>query len=108
MGDKLCFVIGPMRDLGRLKRLSENIISPLVSPLGYTVQTPERADVGNIMDQVIDSLDRADLVVADLTGSNPNVFYELAIRHSIGRAYVTVKEETGDPNEDRTPFDIAA
>ena len=72
------------------------------------VQTPDRADVGNIMDQVIASLDRADLVVADLTGSSPNVFYELAIRHSIGRAYVTVKEETGDPDEDRTPFDIAA
>ena len=42
------------------------------------------------------------LVIADLTGHNPNVFYELAIRHAIRKPYVQMirKNET-------IPFDVA-
>jgi len=42
------------------------------------------------------------LVVADLTGRNPNVFYELAIRHAVRKAIVQVIQ-IGEP----IPFDVA-
>lgn len=42
------------------------------------------------------------MVVADLTGKNPNVFYELAIRHALRRPYVQVIQKG-----ERIPFDVA-
>jgi hypothetical protein len=42
------------------------------------------------------------LVIADLTGSNPNVFYELAIRHMLRKPYVQISAK-----EERIPFDVA-
>lgn len=38
---------------------------------------------GNFVKGIINDLDNADLVIADLTGLNPNVFYELGIRHTL-------------------------
>ena len=43
-----------------------------------------------------------DLVVADLTGRNPNVFYELALRHTIKKPFVQIMQEG-----ERIPFDVA-
>jgi hypothetical protein len=108
MKDKLCFVIGPMRDMDRLNKLAAEVIEPVVEPFGYPVETPASPQVGNIMSQVITRLDRAELVIADLTGNNPNVAYELAIRHCIGRAYIVVREEKPGSQEDKPPFDVAA
>lgn len=108
MSDKLCFVIGPMRDMARLNILADHVVAPVVGPLGYRVETPASPEVGNIMRQVITRLDRADLVIADLTGNNANVAYELAIRHCLGRAYIVVREEKPGATEDRPPFDVAA
>jgi hypothetical protein len=41
------------------------------------------------------------LVVADLSFHNPNVFYELALRHALGKPTVHVIR-----TQDRIPFDI--
>jgi len=41
-------------------------------------------------------------VLADLTGGNPNVFYELAIRHATGRPYIQIIEKG-----ESIPFDIS-
>lgn len=38
---------------------------------------------GNFVKGIVSHLDNADLVIADLTGLNPNVFYELGIRHTL-------------------------
>ena len=45
----------------------------------------------------------ADLVVADLTDHNPNVFYELAIRHALQLPLVQLIDSAQD-----LPFDIKA
>jgi hypothetical protein len=42
------------------------------------------------------------LVIADLSFHNPNVFYELALRHATGQPTVLICR-----NEDKLPFDIA-
>ena len=56
---------------------------------------------GLITSQVIDHLVRAPLVIADLSFGNPNVFYELALRHASRKPTVQVIR-TGDP----LPFDV--
>ncbi len=103
-----CFIIGPMKD-DRLQRLAINVIEPLLKELAtkevsYTVTTPWDLGGNHIMNDVIYAIDRADLVIADLTGENPNVFYELGITHALGRPCVSVLEKS----DASTPFDIRA
>lgn len=57
---------------------------------------------GLITKAIIEQIISVDLVIADLTGSNPNVFYELAIRHSYRKPAIQIIK--GDVN---IPFDIA-
>jgi len=71
--------------------------------LGFTVY---RVDThrfsGNIIEAIAKALSKADLIVADLTGNNPNVLYELALAHSLGKKVLMV---TNDRNT--IPFDIS-
>lgn len=115
--EHFCFIIGPMRDadLGadaRLQKLKREVVEPIFREIEqqdgvrYTVNTPYSVGMGStqIMRDVIYHIDRADIVIADLTGSNPNVFYELGITHALGRPCITVLEES----QQHIEFDISA
>lgn len=61
-------------------------------------------DIGenhHIMDDVMSLIWRARVVVADLTGKNPNVFYETGIAHSLGRDVIQMAQSIDD-----VPFDL--
>ena len=66
------------------------------------VRADQISEPGQITLQVIDHILRARAAVADLTGLNPNVFYELAVRHT-ARLPVTLIAGKGCS----LPFDIA-
>nr|VFK22515.1 MAG: hypothetical protein BECKMB1821G_GA0114241_100251 [Candidatus Kentron sp. MB] len=107
---KRCFVIGPMKGphMDTLKWLAYDVVEPLLPP-GFEVKTPDSAQNGNVITHVIKSCDRAHLVIANTTGNNPNVFYEMAVLDAMGRACIPVKivdEEDGP--EDLMPLDRAA
>jgi hypothetical protein len=55
----------------------------------------------HIMDDVINLIWRARVVVADLTGKNPNVFYEAGIAHTLGREVIQIAQSMDD-----IPFDL--
>ena len=86
--EKVCFVISPIhdRDTDVRKRSDQTIrhlIDPVVKEFGYDVKRSDgETRAGFITTQVIRRLVEAPLVIADLTDHNPNVFYELAIRHA--------------------------
>jgi hypothetical protein len=86
-------------------KLLKFIVGPVLEQLGY--ETPVRADQitipGTITTQVFELLWSADLVIADLTGHNANVFYELAARHLSKRPFVHMIQAGETP-----PFDLAA
>jgi hypothetical protein len=86
-----CFVIGPMSggQMEILNWLANEVLKPLL-PVGFTVQTPNLNEPGNIMRQVIRCCDRATLVVANMTGNNPNMLYEIAALDAMGRACIPV------------------
>lgn len=105
---KTCFVIGPIgepesdiRDWS--DKILECIVTPAVKACGY--KQPVRADKiaqsGLITIQIMQHLVRDDLVVADLTGPNANVYYELAVRHAARKPFVQLIK-TGE----RIPFDL--
>lgn len=54
-----------------------------------------------IMQDVVELIARSTTVVADCTGKNPNVFYEMGIAHTIGRSVIPIAQ-----NESDIPFDI--
>lgn len=106
---KTCFFISRIGDTGSPERdfsdkLLKYIIAPVLKKCGY--ETPIRADhitqPGVITTQVFTHLWNDDLVIADLTGSNPNVFYELAVRHIRRKPFVHLIQAGH-----KIPFDIA-
>lgn len=105
--EKICFIISAIGELGSEIRNNANltfksIILPIAQKNGYF---PLRADhiakPGMISQQIIDILIDAPLVIADLTGHNPNVFYELAIRHMTKKPVIHIIN-----NGQRIPFDV--
>jgi len=106
--ERICFVISPIGDDGsetrhRADQVFRHVIQPAVTECGYK---PLRADQlskpGLITSQIIQYLLDADIVVADLAGHNPNVFYELAIRHAVQKPVMLISEKN-----EKLPFDVA-
>jgi hypothetical protein len=56
---------------------------------------------GRIMDDIVSSITFAKVIVAELTGRNPNVFYELGIAHTQGKQVVLMSQSMQD-----VPFDV--
>ena len=54
-----------------------------------------------IIQEIWRLINRSRLLVADVTGKNPNVFYELGIAHTVGRDVIIITQ-----NEEDVPFDI--
>lgn len=91
-----CFLIGQMTadaDMVRLVTLRDQVLEPILGPLGYRVVLPDRPDGSpEIFRKVMHLIDTAEILVADVTDDNANVYYELAARHSLGLPYVLVGE----------------
>lgn len=105
---KLCFVISPIgdRDSDTRKRSDQvlkHVVRPAVEQCGYKAMRADKIEApGMITSQVIQHIVNDPLVVADLTGRNPNVFYELAIRHALRKPLVQIIQQG-----EALPFDVA-
>jgi hypothetical protein len=64
--------------------------------------TGDLANPGNIMDQVWTGIRGADAVVADITGANANVYYEIGMAQALGKEIILISQEQD------APFDIRA
>lgn len=109
------FVIGPIGDKdaedGSEARLAyeegiqvfEDVIQPACTAFGLEAA---RSDMivrsGEIPEQIFRQLRDCPLVIADLTGANPNVMYELGLRHTTGKVTIQIGEKG------RLPFDVSA
>lgn len=95
-----CFVIMPFGQ--PLDRYFNNIFVPAVVDAGLD---PIRADSlfrsTNIVGDIWRLTKNATVLLADLTGKNPNVFYELGLAHAIGKPVVLVSNTIDD-----VPFDL--
>ena len=105
--ERVCFVIAPIGEpQSETRRRSDqtlrHIIAPAVEAKGYaTIRADQISEPGIITSQIIQHTVNDALVIADLTDRNPNVFYELALRHAVCRPFIQVAR-CGE----QLPFDV--
>jgi len=68
--------------------------------LGVECRRSDEIAIGSITKGIFQEIYFSDIVIADLTFSNPNVYYELAVSHCIGRKTILITQE------EKIPFDI--
>lgn len=95
-----CFVLMPFG--GWYDRYYEEIYRPAIKDAGFE---PFRADdlfnTGSVVEQIWEQVNKSKVLLAELTGKNPNVFYELGLSHASCKPVVFV---TGALND--VPFDL--
>ncbi|HSE63208.1 MAG TPA: hypothetical protein VLG15_06310, partial [Thermoanaerobaculia bacterium] len=99
---QLCFVLMPFSDKARA--LYDDNIRPTVEKGGLRC---ERADdivsTGLITHDIWERINRARLLIAELTDRNPNVFYELGLAHALSKDVILITQSM-----DSVPFDLQA
>lgn len=107
-----CFVIMPFSKTSSCRsedwtEIYHNVIKPAVEEAGFNYKC-RRSDAlaGNIIEDILDHLNRADLVIADLTDRNPNVFYELGVRHALRRGTILITQKIAHVPFDLIPYAI--
>lgn len=105
---KNCFIVCPIgsEDSPQRKRsdiVLKHIIDPVCNALDFKVIRVDKLhDVDRIDNTIIEHLNDADLVIADMTEHNPNAFYEMGFRHALGKPLIPIMEEGT-----KLPFDVA-
>lgn len=96
-----CFVIMPFRD--ELNKFYNDIIKPTAMsiPEMQCLRADEIYDNKAIIDDIWEGINEAKVLIADLTGRNANVFYELGLAHARGKEVILIAQ-----TEDDIPFDL--
>jgi len=112
-----CFVIMPYGNRAKdpergreLDEFYEQLIKPAVEAVSVPGRPGERVVChrgdkeprpGEIITHIIENLVLSEIAIADLTGKNPNVFYELGVRHAVNDNTILIAQ-----SEDDVPFDL--
>lgn len=67
----------------------------------YAERVDEQMFQGSILDRIYNQIAKADIIIADMTGRNPNVFYETGYAHALGKPVILLTQNTDD-----IPFDL--
>lgn len=115
MAAKSCFVVMAIGDqknddeevsAATLKVKYDDLIKEAILKARPSLEVMRADDVsvpGTITTDIITRLMHSDYVVADVTFPNPNVFYELGLRHACKSGTIIIRDKSGP----RVPFDIA-
>jgi len=102
---KKCFVLSPIGTTGSSERLAaDKVLRHIVRaalPDFQVLRADDDNNPGAITPQIVSRILEADLIVADLSGHNPNVMYELAIAHGYQKPTVHIEQSS-----EKAPFDV--
>lgn len=103
-----CFVVSAIGEDGsdirrNADKLFNHIIKPVCEKCRFkAIRINHENTPDSITKEILDSLFNYDLVIADLTGHNPNVFFEIGYRASTGKPIIHLKQKN-----ESIPFDIS-
>ena len=96
-----CFIIMPF-GIPDLKDFYNEFILPVLEECRIDCARGDDIFGSNVvMDDVKAEIEKADLVIDDLSGKNPNVFYEVGIAHTLGKPVLLLSQAIED-----VPFDL--
>ncbi|MGN0539319.1 MAG: nucleoside 2-deoxyribosyltransferase [Candidatus Fimenecus sp.] len=104
---KKCFIICPIGEEGSDTRINADklfkyIITPVCEVCDFDpVRVDMQNDVNSINQAIIESLENSELVIADISGHNPNVFYEMGYRARTKKPMIHLKKKG-----EILPFDV--
>jgi hypothetical protein len=99
---KLCFVIMPFAK-NRFE-VYKRAIAPACKDAKFkAVRVDELKGVYNINRKIIEHLFKSEVVIAELTDMNPNVFYEMGVAHTIDNKTIMITQSA-----EKLPFDISS
>lgn len=106
----ICFVVMPFGESGTPENdkftAIYSIIKSRVETQGLECRRADSTRLpGNITREIVTQLAQSNLVVADLSDLNPNVFYELGVRHALRRRGTLLI--MNEQEKSRTPFDVS-
>lgn len=67
----------------------------------YAERVDEQMFVEGILERIFNQISKSDVIVADMTGRNPNVFYEVGYAHALNKVVVLLTQKADD-----IPFDL--
>lgn len=77
-------------------------IKPACNNAGaYAERVDEQLFQESILDRIYNQISKADVIIADMSGRNPNVFYETGYAHALGKKVILLTKESDD-----IPFDL--
>lgn len=83
-------------------RYYKEIYVPAIKEAGLEpVRADELFHSGSVIEQIWDQIRKSKVLLADMTGRNANVFYELGLAHALGKPVVFISA-----NVDDIPFDL--
>ncbi|MGH2487082.1 MAG: hypothetical protein ACRDHE_13820 [Ktedonobacterales bacterium] len=97
---KLCFVAMPFA--AQFRPVYDTAITPAITAAGMVCRRADDiSQPGAILTQIWQSMLQARLVVADLSGGNGNVLYELGLAHVLGHEAILLTQDINN-----VPFDL--
>ena len=80
----------------------DRLIKPAFEEAGYAVvRADDIESQQNILKDIVTELVESDVIVADLTSANPNVYYELGLAHGLGKQVILLSQDVSE-----APFDL--
>ncbi|MGD1951182.1 MAG: hypothetical protein ACFB14_16245 [Leptolyngbyaceae cyanobacterium] len=94
------FVVMPF--LKELQTVYSDHIMHVAQQLAVTIaRGDDFFTADSIISDIWDAINAAKVIIADCTGRNPNVFYEIGIAHTLGKPVILTAQSVND-----IPFDI--
>ena len=87
-------------DPDHFSHVLELLFEPAIEKAGYEPVRPKAQGADLIHATIVRNLEKADLVLCDISSHNPNVFFELGIRTALDRPVCLVRDTTTE-----IPFD---
>lgn len=98
--ERHCFYLCPFAE--PFNAVFYDHVKPALEREGFSV---ERADeifgTGPIMEDIWEAINSCEIVIADVTGRNPNVMYEIGMAHTVGKPVLILTQDIND-----VPFDL--
>lgn len=98
--DKLCFILMPFET--KYDPVYDSVIKPAIDEMGLEAKRADNIfNIKPIIQDIWEHINKARLLIANLSGKNPNVFYEVGLSHALNKKVILITQSMND-----VPFDL--